>query len=59
MSCLEMKGKISLQECYPFYSPKILKQGFFGGSVVKILHANAGDMGVTPVPGRSPMPRSK
>ena len=44
MSCLEMKGKISLQECYPFYSPKILKQGFFGGSVVKILHANAGDM---------------
>ena len=54
-----MKGKISLQECYPFYSPKILKQGFFGGSVVKILHANAGDMGVTPVPGRSPMPRSK
>ena len=32
--------------------------GFPGGTVVKNLLANAGDMGSSPGPGRSPMPRS-
>ena len=56
VSCLQIKGKISLQECNPFYSPEIFKQVFSGGSVVKILRANAGDTSVTPVPGRSHVP---
>ena len=33
-------------------------QGFSGGAVVKNPPANAGDMGLSPVPGRSHMPRS-
>ena len=33
-------------------------QGFFGGAVVKNLPANAGDMGSSPGPGRSHIPRS-
>ena len=32
--------------------------GFLGGTVVKNLPANAGDMGLSPGPGRSQMPRS-
>ena len=37
---------------------KILGKGFLGGTVVKNLPANAGDMGSSPGPGRSHMPRS-
>ena len=33
-------------------------EGFPGGAVVKNLPANAGDMGSSPGPGRSHMPRS-
>ena len=32
-------------------------EGFPGGAVVKNLSANAGDMGLSPGPGRSHMPR--
>ena len=35
-----------------------MKGGFAGGSVVKNLLANAGDMGSIPDPGRSHTPRS-
>ena len=42
----------------PNYSLK-KKQGFPGGAVVENLPANAGDMGLSPGPGRSHMPRSK
>ena len=38
---------------------EIKEKGFPGGSVVKNLPANAGDMGSSPGPGRSHMPRSK
>ena len=44
-----------------FLSPDSLKnsiQGFPGGAVVKNPPANAGDMGSSPGPGRSHMPRS-
>ncbi|XP_059790909.1 uncharacterized protein LOC132372806 [Balaenoptera ricei] len=41
-----------------FSSIKKSFQGFPGGSVVKNLPANAGDMGSSPGPGRSHMPRS-
>ena len=34
------------------------KGGFPGGAVVRDLPANAGDMGSSADPGRSPMPRS-
>ena len=37
---------------------KTRKQGFPGGTVVKNQPANAGDMGSSPGPGRSHMPRS-
>ena len=36
----------------------ILEESFPGGAVVKNLPANAGDMGLSPGPGRSHMPRS-
>ena len=41
-----------------YLSHKILVQGFPGGAVVKNPHANAGDMGLSPGPGRSHIPRS-
>ena len=51
---------ISLNDVNPDYRYKILKwQGFPGGAVVKNLPANAGDMGLSPSPGRSHMPLSK
>ena len=37
---------------------KIFLEGFPGGAVVKHPPANAGDMGSSPGPGRSHMPRS-
>ena len=37
---------------------KISLKGFPGGSVVKNLPVNAGDMSLIPEPGRSHMPRS-
>ena len=37
---------------------KTTMRGFPGGSVVKNLPANAGDTGLSPIPGRSHMPRS-
>ena len=35
-----------------------MKEGFLGGAVVTNLPANAGDMGLSPGPGRPHMPRS-
>ena len=40
------------------YFNKKEKRGFPGGAVVKNPPANAGDMGSSPGPGRSHMPRS-
>ena len=40
------------------FTLKWLIWGFLGGSVVKNLTANAGDMGLIPGPGRSHMLRS-
>ena len=37
---------------------KSVSWGFPGGAVVKSPPANAGDTGLSPGPGRSPMPRS-
>ena len=37
---------------------RMFHQGFPGGAVVKNPPANAGDMGLSPGPGRSHMPRS-
>ena len=37
---------------------KVMKGGFPRGAVVKNLPAYAGDMGLSPGPGRSPMPQS-
>ena len=39
-------------------SIKILNHGLHGGAVVKNPPANAGDMGLSPGPGRSHMPQS-
>ena len=41
-----------------FIQLKPLVVGFPGGAVVENLPANAGDMGSSPGPGRSHMPRS-
>ena len=49
------------QQAYPSFLGRYLKSlrlGFPGGTVVKNPPANAGDMGSTPGPGRSHMPRS-
>ena len=37
---------------------EFVTEGFAGGAVVKNLPANAGDMGSSPGPGRSHVPRS-
>ena len=44
-----------VRECI---STKLIFEGFPGGAVVKNPSANAGDMGSSPDPGRSHMPRS-
>ena len=41
------------------FHKNLMDGGFPGGAVVKNLPANAGDMGSSPGPGRSRMPRSK
>ena len=43
---------------FSFFIVKSSKAGFPGGAVVKNPPANAGDMGSSPGPGRSHMPRS-
>ena len=44
-----------LSQCLSLKRPEL---GFPGGTVVKNPHANAGDTGLSPGPGRSHMPRS-
>ena len=53
--------RTSLKEQHETVSSTLIKlnlQGFPGGAVVKNTPANAGDMGLSPGPGRSHMPRS-
>ena len=47
------KSRIQLSG-FTFFLPRTYTEGFFGGSVVKNLPANAGDLGSIPRSGRSP-----
>ena len=47
-----------LQFNWPVIFKNVQVMGFPGGAVVKNLPANAGNMGSSPGPGRSHMPRS-